>query len=330
MIECIFTIDYEIYGNGEGTLRELVLEPARKLNSIFKKAGAAFVLFAETAELEKIETCGADPAVQEVKRQIKEFFEIGHEIALHLHPQWCNASCRNDGWDLDYTEYNLCTLESDRIAEIVDKGIAYLRTILEVPDYTPISFRAGNWLLQPTEAAAKVLAERGIKIDSSVFKGGLQHLYNLDYRRSLANGHYWKFHKDVNSPDPEGGLIEVPIHTQMVPFWKMITPKRVSLQQKGGSGKQSAREKLYRIFDRIRFRQPLKLDFCRMTLNELTNMMDQSILEDRQNPALYRPVVAIGHTKDLVDLNTVELFLKYLEENEIKVTTFQNAYAKLV
>ena len=28
MIECIFTIDYEIYGNGEGSLQQLVYEPA--------------------------------------------------------------------------------------------------------------------------------------------------------------------------------------------------------------------------------------------------------------------------------------------------------------
>ena len=31
MIECIFTIDYEIYGNGEGSLKELVFEPASVL-----------------------------------------------------------------------------------------------------------------------------------------------------------------------------------------------------------------------------------------------------------------------------------------------------------
>jgi len=30
MIDCIFTIDYEIYGNGEGSLRELVYEPTQK------------------------------------------------------------------------------------------------------------------------------------------------------------------------------------------------------------------------------------------------------------------------------------------------------------
>ena len=35
MIECIFTIDYEIYGNGQGLLRDQVYEPARKLKEVF-------------------------------------------------------------------------------------------------------------------------------------------------------------------------------------------------------------------------------------------------------------------------------------------------------
>ena len=51
MIECIFTIDYEIYGNGQGSLQELVYEPARRLMDIFQRADARFVAFVEAAEL---------------------------------------------------------------------------------------------------------------------------------------------------------------------------------------------------------------------------------------------------------------------------------------
>ena len=73
MIECIFTIDYEIYGNGEGSLKELVFDPAEKLRNIFKKADCRFVAFIETAELELIEAKGTDPAINEVKTQIQSF-----------------------------------------------------------------------------------------------------------------------------------------------------------------------------------------------------------------------------------------------------------------
>jgi len=326
MIECLFTLDYEIYGNGEGDLKDLVYEPARKLKQIFDQAGAKFVVFVEAAELEKMEMGGTDPAINDVKNQIKELHQQGYEVALHLHPQWCNACHRDGKWDLDYKEYNLCTLPENRITEIIDRSITYLRTTLEVSDYTPISFRAGNWLFQPTMTVAKVLAAHGIRIDSSVFKGGLQHQYGLDYRRAAENGYFWRFQADVNSPDPNGILVEIPIYTKMVPFWKMATAKRISLQQKAYSRRLVFRDKVYRLLDRARFRQPLKLDFCRMTLNELTAMMEDILKEDGQNPESFRPIVAIGHTKDLVDFKTVEDFLFFLREKKIPVSTFKDIY----
>ena len=52
MIECIFTIDYEIYGNGEGSLQELVYEPAQRLMVVFEEWDARFVNFVEVAELD--------------------------------------------------------------------------------------------------------------------------------------------------------------------------------------------------------------------------------------------------------------------------------------
>jgi hypothetical protein len=198
-----------------------------------------------------------------------------------------------------------------------------------VPDFTPLSFRAGNWLFQPTEKAAGVLAERGIKVDSSVFKGGLQHQHKLDYRRAQKNGCFWKFADDVNVPDAQGLMLELPIHTRMVRPWQMVTAKRVGLQQKAASPPQSRKSKLYRLMDFLRFSQPLKLDFCRMTLDELTRMVDTVINEDQKHPASFKPIVAIGHTKDLVDFETVESFLAYLKLNNIPVATFKEVYDKI-
>jgi hypothetical protein len=328
MIECVFTIDYEIYGNGEGPLKELVYQPTEKLRKIFKKFDARFVLFVEVAELEMIESKGTDPAMDQVKNQIRELYRDGFELGLHLHPQWYNGRYENGKWFLDYSEYNLCTLPRDRIVQIVDRSIAYFRAVVGVPDLTPFSFRAGNWLFQPTHPAALVLAERGIKVDSSVFKGGLQHQHKLDYRPAIRNGDYWRFSGSANVPDPQGSLLELPIHTRMVPAWRMLTAKRVGLQRKGSSAAQTGKNKLYRIMDLLRVRHPLKFDFCRMTLDELTRMVDKVIRIDEKNPTSFRPIVAIGHTKDLVDFETVGSFLAYIERKGIGVSTFEKIYQK--
>jgi hypothetical protein len=326
MVECIFTIDYEIYGNGEGSLRDQVYAPAQRLLEIFRSWDARLVAFVEVAELERIDECRTDDAIDEVKSQIREFHRLGFEIALHLHPQWYRARYENGRWLLDYSEYNLCTLPRERIESIVDRALNYLRTVLEKPGFVPMSFRAGNWLFQPTHTAAAVLAEKGIKVDSSVFKGGLQHQHALDYRPALRNGYFWWFQDDANIPDPEGTMLEVPTYTTMVPFWRMFTAKRVGLQKKSRASTPTRR--LTRLRDYLRPWYPLKFDFCRMTVDEMTSMVGKVIEEDRANPEVYRPLVAIGHTKDLFDFAAVERFLSYLQANGIPTSTFHDVYAK--
>jgi hypothetical protein len=329
MIEFIFTLDYEIYGNGTGALKDLVYDPAELLRDIFKKWNARFVNFVEVAEFDRIEASGVDPAIDLVKKQIKDLGREGFEIGLHLHPQWYNARHENGHWLLDYSEYNLCTLPKTRIAQIVKRAVDYVRYVVDESDFTPLSFRAGNWLFQPTKTAAGILASHGIKVDSSVFKGGLQHNCSLDYRRAQKNGYYWTFDKDVNEPDPTGKWVEVPIHTEMVRFWRMATTKRMGFTNSFGIV-QGRKQKLNRILDFLRLRYPLKLDFCRMTLEELRSMVERVIQEDKADPASYRPLVAIGHTKDLTDPQTVDDFLSYLHAKKVAISTFGSIYDRLL
>lgn len=329
MIECIFTLDYEIYGNGEGSLDELIYQPATKLRALFNKYDIPLVVFAEAAELEMIEDVGADLAINKVKEQICEFRNDGFEIGLHLHPQWYNGHFEAGYWVLDNTEYNLCTLSQERISQIITRAISYLGKVLGEPSFTPVSFRAGNWLLQPTMPVVAVLAQNGIKVDSSVFKGGMRHEYGLDYTSAPNDAYYWKFKGRVDLPDKDGLLMELPIYTDMVPFWKMLNSKRVSMEKASQSG-HTSRQRLNRVLDLLRFRHPLKLDFCRMTSTELTTIVEDLIRKDETKKNEYKPIVAIGHTKELIDLETVESFLAFLHQKGISVSTLQAAHSRCV
>jgi hypothetical protein len=60
-------------------------------------------------------------------------------------------------------------------------------------------------------------------MDSSVLRG-VQRNHGL-VESALRNGYYWHSN-DVNIPDPNGALVEIPIYTLMTPFWNMINPKR--------------------------------------------------------------------------------------------------------
>ena len=188
MIEIIFTLDYEIYGNGCGSLENLVLSPAQKLKETFIEQEARFVVFVEVAELEMIELCGSDDAIGLVRAQVGKLHRDRFELGLHIHPQWYRSSFKNGKWVMDYDEYNLSLLPRERVSEIVDRSVSHLRELTETDDFIPFSFRAGNWLFQPSQVLASVLAGQGIKVDSSVFKGGLQHHYGLDFRAALKTG----------------------------------------------------------------------------------------------------------------------------------------------
>jgi len=321
VIQCIFTLDYEIYGNGTGSLRDLVLEPTGRLAELFQQYGAPFVLFPEAVEFAKIEEARSDPDAAGVRAQLRELRAAGHEIGLHLHPWWANARYDGGHWRLDWRERNICVLQQDRVETIVSAAIGYLRDALSDPEFTPLSFRSGLWAMQPTEVVSEALVRHGIRIDSSVFRGGRVSELGLDYRRAPVNEALWRFSADVLRPDPDGDLWELPIHTQMVPFWKMLGGKRLKLQKKVPNANHGT--PLPRRWpDYVRFRYPRKLDFCRMTFKEMRAAVDLELRRRKFGPEVPTPVVAIGHSKDLVNFADIRQFLDYLRAEGLPVTTF--------
>lgn len=320
MIQFLFTVDYEIYGNGVGSLRDLVLDPTRRLADLFQKFDAPFVVFAEAMEFAKMEEAQCDPDSAGVRAQLRELRAAGHEIALHVHPWWSNARYEGGRWHLDWSERNIATLQPDRVEAIVTGAIRYLREGLGDPSFTPLSFRSGLWAMQPTPVIANVLARHGVRVDSSVFKGGRVHGLGLDYRPAVGNDDFWRFSNDVNVPDSEGMLLEVPIYTQMVPFWQMLGRKRLKVHSK--TRKASEGSPLPRVWrDFVRLRYPRKLDFCRMTFAEMREAITP-LLEEEQGPTERSRIVAIGHSKDFVDADSVGNFLAFLKERGVVVTTF--------
>lgn len=325
MIECILTLDYEIYGNGRGSLHDLIFKPAHRLIKMMMDHKVRLVNFVEAVELERIQSKRSDPAIEAVIGQIREFYDYGFEIGLHMHPQWHDAHLNNSVWQLDSRSYNLCTMPQERIESLIDRSITFLRKILADPAFIPFSFRNGNWLFQPAQPLATVLAQRGIHLDSTVFKGGMQKKHNMDYRHAPDNRYFWRFSEDVLQPDPKGMLLEIPTYTKMAFLWQLIDNKRINLQKKA-SVYDSKDTKLKRLRDYMRLKYPLKLDFCRLPFEKLKFIFETVLLEDQINSTSFKPIVAIGHTKDLADLKTVEQFLCYLREKNIPISTFRDVY----
>jgi len=329
MIEVIFTVDYEIYGNGEGSLKEAAFEPAEKLYSLFARRKARFVIFAEVAELEIIEANAADADIGLIKSQLRRFYKEGVEFGLHIHPWWYGAHIENRKWLLDYDSYNLCTQPRERIDQILDRSLAYYRILLGSPSFVPICFRAGHLLFQPTQPLSRALVERGIRLDSSFYKGGLWQQYKQDYRIGPLNSPYWRFTDDVTISEPEGALVEIPIYTQMTPIWRLFTSKRVNQQHASLTAKRTWRKIRTRVQDFMRFYYPQKFDVGQMTRDEMIRMMDRIIHYDEKNPLMYHPIVVIMHTKDPIDFAGMDALISRISEAQITISTFSDALRKI-
>jgi len=329
MIEFVFTVDYEIYGNGEGSLRELVYLPSEQLRSTFLRHNARFVVFPEVAQLEMIETYRSDPDIELTKGQLRQFHETGFELGLHIHPWWYGARHEDGKWALNYDAYNLCVQPEDRIDATVKRAIGYLRRLLAEPGFAPVSFRAGHLLFQPSNPLNRLLAEKGLKVDSSLYRGGLWHQYGLDYRRSPKNEPYWRFADDVTIPDPRGNLLEIPIYTHMAPIWRLFTSKRIGLQQVNLTTRQAGQKFVNRFRDMARPFYPRKFDVGQMTKAEIEQMVAKVFKNDKKAPIEYRPIVVIMHTKDPIDFAAIDSLLDLLEGAGVKVSTFAEVYAKI-
>lgn len=334
MLEFIFTLDYEIYGDGSGSLRECVIRPAKYLLDIFKGYGYPFVVFPEVLEIEKIEEYHSDPDIDLVRLQLQEVLNTGNEIGLHLHSWWANAKYINGRWQLDYSQANLCNMPDYKIKEIISRGLVILRQLINDSQYQPIVFRNGLWIMQPTKEITKILNEFNLKIDSTLFKGGRIRKYNVDYRPSVRNQYYWRILDDVNKHQDDGLLLEVPIYTELVPFWKMISRLVQKENRSINPEVQSERqgkiiEPWVRFGDFFRFKYPRKLDYCFMSLEEILISLNKLISLDEKTRHDYKPVVLVGHTKNLTDFKKMDRILEFIKKRNMKIVTFKQILTKI-
>ena len=105
MKNIIFTLDYELYGNGSGDVFRHIIEPTEKILDIARKYNAKFTIFFEVIEYWKLKEewrkgnrmgYNRNP-IEAMEQQLKQAFMQGHDIQLHLHPQWIDAYWTENG-----------------------------------------------------------------------------------------------------------------------------------------------------------------------------------------------------------------------------------------
>ena len=236
MLRVIFTLDYEIHGSGMGSPSELMVEPTQRLLDQLDRFGGKLTVLADAAEMLKFrqhaEATGRDDfSYENIAAQLRRAQATGHDVQLHLHSSYFNATHDGTLWRMDYSEYDLAGLDQARVSEMIAQGKALLEQILRPvqPDYRCFAFRAANWSMEPSRNIVRALLDNGFTIDTSVFKWGrYDDLVHFDYSNAESEMMPWPASEDdVCRRDPEGRLFELPIYCEQQPIWTFLTPNRV-------------------------------------------------------------------------------------------------------
>jgi len=215
----IFTLDYELFGNGSGCIDQCLVAPTDRCAGLLEAAGAPLTLFIETLELAHFKASSQPPIhdlYPKIKAQLIELEQKGHKLELHLHPQWMHATQNKNEWTLALDKWRIGDLSTPEIRECIQTGIDYLAPFL-TSNQNPTVFRAGGWAMQPSKNVLTELLMAGLKVDSTVAPGA----YNpsrgdwFDFRQSSTKP-FWKVADDICVESLSGGLLEVPIATENI------------------------------------------------------------------------------------------------------------------
>ncbi len=184
-----FVDDWELSGNGSGDARELQFGPMRALVKIYNAHKVRGSFNAEVMQQLTFRKFQNDyPELKELADEwdaaVLETYAQGHDIQLHIHPQWQNAEYINSEWHLT-ADWSILNYESDEAYGMMLAGKEYLERLLRPinPAYSCVSFRSGSWCIAPSPHMLDLLVKLGIVFDMSIV-GGVRYetkRINLDY-----------------------------------------------------------------------------------------------------------------------------------------------------
>jgi len=341
LLTVIFTLDYEIYGNGDGSPHKLIIEPTDRILKLFEKYDARLTIMADMAEIIKFRDYRDSTSVDLfnynlIENQLKYAIGAGHDVQLHLHPSFFNSVYECGSWKQDYAEYDLTSLSFDRMDEIISLTKTSLENLLRQvdPDYKCYAFRAANWSMQPSDIIVRVLKKNGFIIDTSVFKYGKRNdLVKFDYSKAHDDIIPWPVSEnDICMYDETSTLFEIPIYCENKHIFSFLSANRIIGSIKERFHKLDASESVFnaknnneierRTFQResllpmLTKKHPRKMDFNKCTGKQLIESIEK-INKKYRNSGNYIPLVMIGHSKLFNKINekALEPFLEFVAEN---------------
>lgn len=356
MLDLVLSLDYELFGSGAGDVRSVVIEPTARILSVCDSHGAKLSIMVEIAEylaLKDAYESGQLPThynpAREMEEQVLAAVARGHDAQLHIHPQWFGADVRNGVWHLKMEQYRIADLpggygtpEEPRSilgAMSICKGALEEMIKKRRPGYRCRVFRAGGFLVQPSEAVVQAMVETGIKVDSSVVKGLVRKPpHEVDFRHAEAHRDWWVADgADVAlRASNGGGVFECPVYSFRAPYFLNFMPAKLHAaiqRRKVEKNDPHSRVNSLRstpgvleVARKVFSSHVHTLDFCKLSAAKMYRIVAQEQAIDADGA-----LVLIGHNKDFVNEKELNTFLSKVTQMEgVRISTFDDLVSRVL
>jgi len=363
----VLTNDWELFGDGSGDYFDVQHNPTLNMLDLLSEFDAKMTLFAEVGQQWGFQSLigkqdDAEKIVMEWENLIRKYYEAGHDIQLHIHPQWADSKYTNNQWQLDDKNWSIGKLPTEEKYELLKRGKDYLEKIInEVDvDYKCNIFRAGAYYIEPSSEVIDSLVKLGFLADTSVTKGRIVSS-EYDYTNAPDNLLPWRISESVTIPNKNGKIIEFPIYSHFTLDSEVLRKFLPSLYFKWKFGKSPSskeqdwakeRDKIKSIrypVERRVYKQkevrhfwwyvskfisknPIQLDYDYLPATAFVEII-KKILNNKKYEEYYKngiilPVIASGHIKDAHNNDNLRWILEKIKNelsNEVEFWTMTQA-----
>lgn len=248
-MQILLTLDYELFlGKSTGSIEHCLIEPMKQLNRIVDKYNAKFTIFVDATYLLRLKQLKNKHNsllnnYERICSHIISLKEKGHDIELHIHPNWMFSQYANGQWTLDNNYYRLAELPLQDAINIFCESKSLLETII---DEKVIAYRAGGYSTQPFDLLKKCFEINNILLDSSVVPGNKYESAAQYYDYSISpSSSIYRFEEDICVENVTGKFIELPLANMRISplfYWKLVLNRilKQAIHLPWGDGKSVA------------------------------------------------------------------------------------------
>lgn len=347
-IHLALTHDWELRGDGSGDIEQIQFAPLRQLLDIYAKAGARTTILPDVMQQLAFRRCqnkqpDLKPLADSWDEHACNAFRQGHDIQLHLHPQWKDAEYANGRWQLG-GDWSILNYDRDAAYAMIAEGKKYLESLLQPidADYQCIAFRAGALAAAPSTHLFKSLAQLGMQLDVSIAGGVFVNDQNLQLDFRNCEETFLPFYPMMEDArivsDQREDIVCVPLN-HFYGSRRAVTRQNISLARRELGRRSSERSdpesptrtpdvsqldrqpsRLSLVYEKVILpavkRKHFVCDTGRLNYPLMREML-ASIRQRAQASGLAQvPVVLTNHPKDIRDLGAIERFVEEASQAE--------------